>query len=1126
MNFNSSPQLGTPQPNTLEQSVAGSTEFSAFTKDEIEQSVGRRFEKQAAKYPNHLAIKSKTHTLSYLQLNQLANQIARAILATPSDRNQPVIIFLEQGAVFIATFLATLKTGRCAVPVDPTFPASRNSKIIDDSQASLVVTNSENLADAKAQLPEGCSLFNIDELDLTLSTENLDASEVSVSPDDVAYILYTSGSTGKPKGVFQNHRNLLHFIRHQVNSLKISPGDRSTMLYSCSVNGALRGTLYTLLNGATLCTFNVKREGLTNLINWVRDEKITIYHSVTTLYRHMTSVLTEANPFPHVRMVILGGEAVSAEDVALYKKLFSPGCLFYTGLGATETGTIREYIVSKQTTVEGSRMPLGYGVEDRDIMLWDESGKEVEPGQVGEICVRSPYLALGYWQNPEKTRQAFLPDPDRGDRRVYRTGDLGKFLPDGCLVHQGRKDFQVKIRGYRVELSEIELALVRHDSVKEAVVVGRQDSMGNQRLIAYVVPVSMPDRFSYKKDCRLELKGQPLALTTEDIAPDSVGIIGITDNCQAGDAVSLELVLPGQESPVTLPGKITQLQDPRARIQFEELTEGDREAISQSIDYLCAQEGRFRFSESTLVGNLRSQVKQLLPNYMVPSAFVLVESLPLTANGKVNRKEALPEPPTDLTSTAELVLPTTPTQKVLAKIWQQVLVRSQISIEDNFFELGGHSLLAAQIVARIQTVCQVDLPLSALFETPTIRGLADSIDQKVAQSGSTLPPITARQTSGNTPLSFAQQRLWFLQQLEPESSAYHITRTFKLQGPLQVEALQQALATLLARHKSLRTNFMAVDGVPQQSVASIRMFELPITDLSDESAEQQEQTLALLLDQGLSRPFDLASDLLLRATLIRLGEESHVLQIVMHHIASDGWSMSVFRQEMSALYAAYASGQPNPLPELPIQYADFAQWQRQWLVGEVLNNQLSYWKQQLQGAPPLLELPTDYPRPAQPSYRGAWLTFNLSQSLTDSLKRLGQQNGATLFMTLLTAFNTLLYRYSQQTDIVVGSPIANRNHPELEGLIGFFANTLTLRTDLSDRPSFQALLKRVRQVALEAYAHQNLPFEKLVEELQPERNLSYSPLFQVFFVLQSPAQSSRISESLEHTISSRSKRDS
>ena len=1152
MSFNDALELNQPDnihPNSEHCAVFGeatqtASAFVPFVEEDIEQSVGSRFEQQVTQYPNHIALNSRTHELSYLQLNQWANQIARATLAFPSQ--QPVIIFLEQGAPFIASFLAVLKTGRCAVPVDPTFPSSRNSNIIDDSRADLIITNQANLAEAKAQRPKNCALLNLDELDSTLSVENLsEDSEGSVSPDAIAYILYTSGSTGKPKGVYQNHRNLLHFIRHQVNSLKISPGDRTTMLYSCSVNGSLRGTLYTLLNGATLCPFNVKREGLTNLINWLTEEKITIYHSVTTLFRHMTSVLTQLDPFPNVRMVILGGEAVSAEDVALYKKIFSSRCLLYTGLGATETGTIREYIVNKQTVVNGSRMPLGYGVKDRDIMLWDEAGQEVETGQVGEICVQSPYLALGYWQNPEKTQAAFLNDPTGGDRRIYRTGDLGKLLPDGCLVHQGRKDFQVKIRGYRVELSEIELALVRQDSVKEVVVVGRADSSGTQRLIAYVVPVSLPDRFSYRQRCEVALlesavedpqentlentpknnsqleHSSPTVLTSEDIAPDSIGIIGITDGFQSGARVSLTIRLPGQEIPLTVTGRITQRQDPRARIQVEALSERDARAISQGIDYLCEQEGLLRVSKSTLVGNLRSQLKQLLPDYMVPSAFVLLASLPLTANGKVNRK-ALPDPAADdLRSASPFVAPVTQTQKALANIWQQVLGRSQVSIEDNFFELGGHSLLAAQIVARIQTICQVDLPLSVLFEVPTVAGLADYVDQSVLDrsvldqnitnqiaenlnrdKSNTLLPLTT--AADAMPLSFAQQRLWFLQQLEPQSSAYHITRTFRLQGTCQVEALRKALQTLLDRHESLRTTFVEIEGTPQQCVISPDAFELQITDLSDLSDQQQEKALSSYLAKALQHPFDLSCDLLLRAALIRLSETVHVLQIVMHHIASDGWSMSVFRHELSALYTAYAAGLPNPLPALPIQYADFARWQRRWLVGETLKRQLTYWKQQLLGAPPLLNLPTDYPRPAQPSYQGAWLTFHLSSSLTEGLKRLSQQNGATLFMTLLAAFKALLYRYTQQTDIVVGSPIANRNRPELEGLIGFFANTLALRTNLAGRPSFQALLKQVRQTALGAYAHQNLPFEKLVEELQPTRNLSYSPLFQVFFALQNP----------------------
>ena len=366
---------------------------------------------------------------------------------------------------------------------------------------------------------------------------------------------------------------------------------------------------------------------------------------------------------------------------------------------------------------------------------------------------------------------------------------------------------------------------------------------------------------------------------------------------------------------------------------------------------------------------------------------------------------------------------------------------------------------------------------------------------------SSIPVIKREQN--NLCLSFTQQRLWLLHQLEPEvCKAYQLTRVLRLKGPLYFKALQQAFTTILERHEALRTSFISVDGLPRQVITPSTEFELPLIDLSSQPSGQAEARLKTLTEEELCRPFNLSTDWMLRALLLRIEENEHVLQIVMHHMASDRWSFSVFARELSALYQTFSSGRPNSLPELPIQYVDFAAWQRQWLSGEVLESQVNYWKQHLAGAPPLLELPTDRPRPPQVSYRGAHLYFKLSKSLTDALKQLSQQTRASLFMTLLAAFNTLLYRYTQQEDIVVGLPIANRTRPELQGLIGFFANTLALRTDLSGSPSFRELLERVRQVAFDAYAHQDAPFEKLVEELQSERNLSHSPLFQVMFGLQ------------------------
>ena len=364
------------------------------------------------------------------------------------------------------------------------------------------------------------------------------------------------------------------------------------------------------------------------------------------------------------------------------------------------------------------------------------------------------------------------------------------------------------------------------------------------------------------------------------------------------------------------------------------------------------------------------------------------------------------------------------------------------------------------------------------------------------------PPLQPVSRNGKLPLSFAQERLWFLDQYEPDKPFYNVPFGLRLSGPLNVAALGQSLNEIIRRHETLRTTFSMLEGEPVQMIAAPADRFLEAVDLSDRSVSEREDEARRLAQDEARRPFDLAQGPLFRATLIRLGEDDHVLSLTMHHIVSDGWSMGVLYRELAVLYGAFCRSQSSPLPELPIQYADYAVWQREWLAGAQLERQISYWKKQLEGAPGVLDFPTDRPRPAVQSYRGARQSFELSKELTEQVKALSRKEGVTLFMTLLAAFQALLYRYTGQEDIVVGSPIANRNRTEIEGLIGFFVNTLVLRTDLSDSPSFRELLQRVRTMALESYEHQDLPFEKLVEELNPERNLSHSPLFQVMFVLQ------------------------
>ncbi|MEM7555731.1 MAG: amino acid adenylation domain-containing protein [Cyanobacteria bacterium P01_A01_bin.84] len=526
-------------------------------------------------------------------------------------------------------------------------------------------------------------------------------------------------------------------------------------------------------------------------------------------------------------------------------------------------------------------------------------------------------------------------------------------------------------------------------------------------------------------------------------------------------------------------------------------------------------------SSEVSVTQLRQFLKTKLPGYMIPSHYVMLEEFPLTPNRKVDRK-ALPIPDqVDTEESKDFVSPRNPIEEILVNIWSDVLGVEKISVDDNFFELGGHSLFATRVNSQVRQAFAVELPLRSHFEKPTIAELTLCIE--TATVNSVAPLIKPVFRVGNLPLSFAQQRLWFLCQLEPESPYYNIPAAVRLTGSLNADALQQSLNDILVRHETLRTAFITVDGQPVQEISSVYSLPLTVIDLSNIIECDREAKVKELALVEAMQPFQLDTSPLLRVKLLHLSDTEHIILLTLHHIIADGWSIGVLVRELGILYEQRKREQEHqedesplfPLKELPIQYADFAIWQREWLQGEVLENQLNYWQKQLKNAPNLLEFPTDYPRPAVISLKGDSYTFQLSPELTAGLKRLSQQSGCTLFMTLLAAFKTLLYRYTLSEDIIVGTSIANRNHPGIEGLIGFFVNTLALRTDLSGNPTFEELLNQVREVSLNAYAHQDLPFEQLVDNLQLQRSLSYTPLFQVMFVLQNAAMGDLDSEASE-----------
>jgi amino acid adenylation domain-containing protein len=499
---------------------------------------------------------------------------------------------------------------------------------------------------------------------------------------------------------------------------------------------------------------------------------------------------------------------------------------------------------------------------------------------------------------------------------------------------------------------------------------------------------------------------------------------------------------------------------------------------------------------------LRGLLFETLPDYMVPTAFVALNELPLMPNGKIDRK-ALPDPDqARLTGETPYVAPRGPVEEGLAEIWAEVLGRERVGVEDNFFDLGGHSLMAAQVLARLRDTFGVELPLRDLFENLTVAGQARRIEDALrAESSVQAPPLTRADRPERIPASFAQQRLWFLDQLEPGSVAYNMPAAVRLVGALDVPALERALNEIVRRHEGLRTTFGSEDGVPFQVLAPELTVRLPLTDLTGRSAGEREAEAMGWVEREVRRPFDLARGPLLRAALLRLGEEEHIVAVTMHHIISDAWSIGVLIRETAALYDAFAHESPAPLPELPLQYADYAIWQRGWLQGDVLQAQLDYWAERLTGVP-VLELPADRPRVAAPLRRGGMRSAVLPKELLAGARELGRKEGATLFMTLMAAFQAFLHRYSGQDDFAVGTPIAGRTRSEVEPLIGFFVNTLVLRADLSGEPTFRTLVRRVRQAALGAYAHQDLPFERLVVALHPERTSTHTPLFQVMFVVQ------------------------
>jgi amino acid adenylation domain-containing protein len=976
------------------------------------------FEAEAARHPDAIAVVYGEQSLSYAELNRRANHLAHHLMVLGVQPDERVAICVERGPEMVAGLLAILKAGGAYVPLDPAYPAERLAYMLKDSAPVVLLTQS------KIQ-----QAIHFDWLSDTMPIIVLDDQAESERPEresnpvrsdltaqHLAYVVYTSGSTGVPKGVMSSHQALANRLLWFVHSIATPPlvvAQKTSISFVDSVTE----TLGTLLAGGKLVVFsNDEVKDPARFCAGLQYHHVNLLVVVPSLLKLLVSQAPisqnrQDHALSSIRTLICSGERLTPELARQVSENY-PSLRLLNFYGSSEINGDAIWHEYDAALGVPEASVIGRPIANSRCYILDAHQQLVPLGVAGEIYIAGRGLARGYLNRPELTAERFFADPfsDAPNEKMYRTGDLGRWLSDGTIEYLGRNDFQVKIRGFRIEPGEIEAQLLRCHGVKEAAVVAREDRPNQQQLVAYL---------------------------------------------RAQDGVEL---IPAE---------------------------------------------------------LRQRLSLHLADYMLPTAFVVLETFPLTPNGKLDRK-ALPIPDAQAIVSRDYAAPLGETETILAQIWQDLLGLARVGRHDHFFELGGHSLLAIQLVARIRQALERELPLQTIFAQPVLMRLAHTLDQTGATKQSTTPKtIPKADRSQPLPLSFAQQRLWFLGQLDPAASlAYHLSAALRLTGSLNHHALTTALDNLVARHESLRTRF--VTDVGQENAEQVYQhidpadggFSLLYRDLRQLIPSPHTQHVSDIIDLEARTPFDFAHDPLMRGQLLQLSDDEHVLLLTLHHIITDGWSLGVLVRELGAFYRAALNGHAASLPHLPVQYADYAVWQRAQQQEAALSAQRDFWRSQLAGIPALLTLPTDRPRPTVQSYRGGQVPFQLDATLLASLKRLGQRHNTTLFMTVLSAWSLVLARLSGQDDIVIGTPVANRPHQELEGLIGFFANTLALRIRLAKEMSVADLLAQTRGQALSAYAHQDLPFEQVVEALQPERSLSYSPIFQVMLTLNNtPAQS-------------------
>ncbi|MEO5648085.1 MAG: condensation domain-containing protein, partial [Chitinophagaceae bacterium] len=802
----------------------------------------------------------------------------------------------------------------------------------------------------------------------------------------LAYLIYTSGSTGKPKGVKIRHNNLVDYLFGLDQSTKISSCKSFALVSTIATDLGNTVIFSSLIFGGALHVFAIKDVSNADLLyNYFIKNNIDCLKIVPSHWK----ALSNDNLLLPSKLLVFGGEALQSELVEKIHQSGTP-CTIVNHYGPTETTIGKLLHVVEVEKKYNKTIPIGKPFSNTSVYILNKEMNVCPVGIPGQLFISGEGVSIGYLNNENLTNEKFVIDPfdNNGDSRMYATGDLVRYLPDGNIEFIGRVDDQVKIRSYRVELGEIESIIQQSHLVTHAVVIAREDKYGEKRLIAYVVPSA-----TYDKD--------------------------------------------------------------------------------------------------DIIRNLKEE----LPEYMLPGFIVELDEMPLTANGKINRK-ALPDPGLTEDAARQFEAPRNAQEQTLAEIWQDVLEVEEVGIHDDFFELGGHSLLAIRLISAVRKQLKVEMPISDIFDYPTIAGLVTQFDKN---SGTNiLPAIELLDTRPTRiPLSFSQERLWFIDRMQG-SVQYHVPAVLNLVGYINLEALRFSLKSIVKRHEVLRTVFIEEDGEVFQLINNKEHFELTVSN--EDIYKHDQNALGEYIHKLINHPFDLSQDDMLRAELIRIDDDHHLLVVTLHHIVSDAWSRSILVKEVVELYNSFTLNREPVLGSIPIQYADYAIWQRNYFQSAVMETKLDYWKNKLSGVP-VLDLPTDHTRPKVQSSNGAVYEFNIDKEIFAGLHGLSREYGTTLFMTMLTAFKVLLYKYTNQQDICVGTPVAGRKQNEVENLIGFFVNTIALRNEIIGDATFVNLLQDVRKTTLEAFEFQDLPFEKVVEVASKDRDMSRSPIFQVMFML-------------------------